>query len=325
MKGRVAILTPDRNSEGYRTRWPDVLERNAAPLREAGLEVEARDWAAASDLADFDLVLPLLVWGYPFAPSQWAAAIDRWEVQGVRLQNPASVLRWNADKIYLERLGERGAPVVPTCHVDRLTGEGLEAAARAFGCGRLVAKPRISSSAWQTIRWSPGQALDGGPQGAAMIQPYLPEIERSGEVSLIFFGGEFSHAISKRPQPGDFRVQPEFDGIIEAHRPAADEREAAARILAAVEEPLLYARIDLVRGLDRKPRLIELELIEPDLYLGYEEGADARFAAAALEFLPQLAGGGGPREARWRDESDSVLPLHQASLGPPRRAKLGEK
>lgn len=285
MSARVAILTPDRTSEGFRTRWPEVLERNAAPLREAGLEVESRDWAEASDLARFDLVLPLLVWGYPFAPLQWAEAVDRWEGEGVRLRNPASVLRWNADKIYLERLGLRGAPVVPTRHCTRLSEDVLEEAAQAFGTDRLVAKPRISSSAWQTIRWSPGAQLEGGPEGAAMVQPYLPEIERSGEVSMIFFGGEFSHAISKRPQPGDFRVQPEFDGIIAAHRPDPAEHEAAQRILAAVDEPLLYARIDLVRGLEGAPQLIELELIEPDLYLGYDEGAGKRFASAVAAAL----------------------------------------
>jgi glutathione synthase/RimK-type ligase-like ATP-grasp enzyme len=285
MSARVAILTPDRTSEGFRTRWPEVIERNAEPLRRAGLEVEARDWAEARDLAGFDLVLPLLVWGYPFAPRQWAAAIDRWEGEGVRLRNPASVLRWNADKIYLERLAGRGAPVVPTRHYDRLSETLLEEAALAFGTDRLVAKPRISSSAWQTIRWSPGSPLAGGPEGAAMVQPYLPEIERSGEVSMIYFGGDFSHAISKRPQPGDFRVQPEFDGIIAAYRPGPAEHGAAERILAAVEEPLLYARIDLVRGLDGAPQLIELELIEPDLYLGYDEGAGERFARAVRATL----------------------------------------
>lgn len=285
MTGRICILTPDRNSEGHRTRWPDVLEREAAPLREAGLAVEARDWADASDLAGFDLVLPLLVWGYPFAPEQWAEAIDRWEWEGVRLRNPASVLRWNADKAYLERLAALGAPAVPTRHFDRLDTDLLEEAACAFGTDRLVAKPRISSSAWQTIRWSPGDPLDGGPQGAAMVQPFLPEIERSGEVSMIFFGGDFSHAVSKRPQPGDFRVQPEYDGIIAAYRPDEAEHEAAARILAAVEEPLLYARVDLVRGLDGTPQLIELELIEPDLYLGYEARAGARFAEAVARAL----------------------------------------
>ncbi|HEX8626396.1 MAG TPA: hypothetical protein VF782_15140 [Allosphingosinicella sp.] len=285
MSARVAILTPDKSSEGFRTRWPDVLERNAEPLREAGLEVEARDWADSSDLAGFDLVLPLLVWGYPFAPLQWAKAVDRWEGEGVRLRNPASVLRWNADKIYLDTLAGRGAPVVPTRHYTQLSEALLEEAAAAFGTDRLVAKPRISSSAWQTIRWSPGAPLAGGPEGAAMVQPYLPEIERSGEVSMIFFAGAFSHAISKRPQPGDFRVQPEYDGIIAAHRPDAAEHEAAERILAAVEEPLLYARIDLVRGQEGAPLLIELELIEPDLYLSYEGDAGKRFASAVLELI----------------------------------------
>jgi hypothetical protein len=283
VSGRVAILTPDRDSEGFRTRWPDVLARNAAPLRSAGLAVEARDWAHSDDLADFDLVLPLLVWGYPFAPLQWAEAVGRWQRDGVRLRNPPSVLLWNADKIYLETLAARGAPVVPTRHEDRLTEAGLEAAARAFGTDRLVAKPRISSSAWQTIRWSPGRSLDGGPEGPAMIQPFLPEIERTGEISLLYFGGRFSHALSKRPQPGDFRVQPEYDGIIAPCDPAPDEREAAERILAAVEEDLLYARVDLVRGLSGAPELIELELIEPDLYLERSAGAGARFAAAVME------------------------------------------
>lgn len=285
MIGRVAILTPDPASDGYRTRWRDVLEVNAAPLRAAGLEVEARAWTQATDLPDFDLVLPLLVWGYPFAPRQWAEAVTGWEAAGVRLANPAPVLRWNADKTYLAALAARGAPVVPTIFADALDEARLDAAAVSFGVARLVAKPQVSSTAWQTIRWAPGANLDGGPEGPAMIQPYLPEIERSGEVSLIWFGGAFSHAIVKRPQPGDFRVQPEFDGIIRAHEPAADELDAAARVLAAVEEPLLYARVDLVRGLSGAPELIELELIEPDLYLRYEEHAGARLAATAKELI----------------------------------------
>jgi len=283
MSGRVAILTPDPASAGYRTRWRDVLERNAAPLREAGLVVEGRAWTEAEDLADFDLVLPLLVWGYPFAPEQWAEAVGRWEGEGVRLENGAPVLRWNADKAYLGVLAGRGAPVVPTSYADRVTEAALADAVAAFGSERLVAKPRISSTAWQTIRWSPGESLDGGPEGPAMIQPYLPAIETSGEVSLLYFGGRYSHAISKRPQPGDFRVQPEFDGIIAPHAPAADEIDAAERILAAAGEDLLYARIDLVRGLGGAPELIELELIEPDLYLGYAHAAGARFAAAVKE------------------------------------------
>jgi hypothetical protein len=285
MTPTICILTPDPADEGYRTRWRDVLERNAGPLRAAGFEVVGRSWADAADLPGFPLVLPLLVWGYPRAHGRWLECVARWEGQGVRLQNPASVLAWNADKRYLGRLEEKGAPVVPTLFADRLTLGTMEEARARFGTDALVAKPQVSSTAWQTIRWSPGQPLAGGPEGPAMVQPYLPAIEESGEVSLIFFGGRFSHAISKRPQPGDFRVQPEYDGIIAAYHPAPDELQAAGRILAAVDEDLLYARVDLVRGLSGEPELIELELIEPDLYLGYDPENGAAFAAAAKELI----------------------------------------
>jgi glutathione synthase/RimK-type ligase-like ATP-grasp enzyme len=159
----------------------------------------------------------------------------------------------------------------------------MEEARARFATDALVAKPQVSSTAWQTIRWRPGKSLDGGPEGPCMVQPYLPAIEQTGEVSLLYFNGRFSHAISKRPQPGDFRVQPEFQGIIAAHDPAPDELEAAQRVLAAVDEPLLYTRIDLVRGLTGEPQLIELEAIEPDLYLGFAADKGATFAAAVRE------------------------------------------
>ncbi|MEA1013076.1 hypothetical protein [Sphingosinicella sp. LY1275] len=278
-QGRIGILTPDAESDGYSTRWPDVLARLAAPLRGAGLEVEGRNWTEP-DLSGFDLVLPLLAWGYHHGNGRWAERVEDWQAAGLALRNPPSVLRWNADKTYLARLEAKGAPIVPTLYADRLTEAALREASARFGTDRLVAKPQVSAGAWQTIRWSPGTAFDDGPSGPAMIQPYLRSIETEGEVSLLYFAGRFSHAISKRPQPGDFRVQPEYDGIIARYDPAPDERAAAEAALAAVDEDLLYARVDLVRGLDGRPALMELELVEPDLYLGYDPEQGAAFAAA---------------------------------------------
>ena len=280
MSIRIAILTPDPGDEGYLTRWREVLDNEAAPLRAAGLAVESRTWTDA-DLAGFDLVMPLLAWGYHRAGAAWRTAIESWEAVALNLANPPSVLRWNADKAYLAPLAERGAPVVPTLYVDRLDEAALAGAAARWGSDRLVAKPQVSASAWQTIRWSPGGTLAGGPTGPALIQPYLPAIESEGEISLLYFGGAFSHAIRKRPQPGDFRVQPEYAGIITPHMPAADERAAADAILAVIGEDLLYARVDLVRGLDGAPVLMELELVEPDLYLEHDPGRGAAFALAA--------------------------------------------
>jgi glutathione synthase/RimK-type ligase-like ATP-grasp enzyme len=278
----IAILTPDPGDLHFESRWAEVLEANAAPLRAAGFTVEQRTWTDAGALDGFDLVLPLLAWGYPRAHQLWVDTISAWQDSGVRLHNPASVLIWNSDKTYLGRLAERGVPVVPTLYADRLSLDLLEAAADRFGTDRLVAKPQVSAGAWQTILWTSGSAPVGGPEGPAMIQPYLPEIETAGEVSLIFFGGRFSHAIAKRPQPGDFRVQPEYDGIITPHGPTEAEMAVAAAALGAIDEDLLYARIDLVRGA-QGPMLIEIELIEPDLYLGYDPAGGAKLADAARE------------------------------------------
>jgi hypothetical protein len=280
---KVAILTPDPSDEGFRTRWREVFKELAGPLRERGLAVEGPAWTEPALRAD--LVLPLLAWGYHRAGARWTAATKEWEEQGLNIRNYPEILRWNADKSYLGRLAGLGAPVAPTRFVERLTRAELDAAAEAFSTGQLIAKPLVSASAWRTIRWSPGGGLEGGPDGPAIIQPYLPDIEKGGEISLIYLSGRFSHAIRKRPQPGDFRVQPEYDGIISAYSPEPDERRAAEACLAAAGGPLLYARVDLVRNLDRQPVLMELELVEPDLYLGFDRAAPEAFAAAIIDAL----------------------------------------
>jgi glutathione synthase/RimK-type ligase-like ATP-grasp enzyme len=281
----AAILTPDPDDEGFQTRWREVFAQLAEPLERRGISVEGRSWTDGRDLTIFDLVLPLKVWGYHHAGQRWQEQVLAWEQAGVKLMNPGSVLRWNADKRYLGRLAARGAPVTPTLYADAITPDLLEEAVDRFGTTRLIAKPQVAASAWQTIRWSPGEPLKDGPTGAAMIQPYLPGIEEAGETSLIYFGGGFSHAIRKRPKRGDFRVQPEYGADIGAHSPLDDERAAAEAALAAVEETLLYARVDLVRDLQDRPVLMELELVEPDLYLGYDPAAADRFGDAALRAL----------------------------------------
>ena len=275
----IAMLTPDPADAGFQTRWRDLLAELAAPLRARGHQVSGPSWTEL-DGQGFDLVLPILAWGYHRATTDWLAATRHWEQAGLPVLNPPSVMRWNADKAYLGRLGERGVPVTPTLFTERLSLDRLAEAAQLFGTERLIAKPQVSALAWRTIRWSPGDGIDDGPPGPAMIQPYLPAIETSGEVSLIYLAGAFSHAIRKRPQPGEFRVQPEYRGIIGPHAAAPDELAAAEAALAAVEEPLLYARVDLVRDLQDRPVLMELELVEPDIYLRFDPAGPARFADA---------------------------------------------
>lgn len=279
MGDRIAILVPATDGSYGGARWPEVLTRMVEPLEAAGLRVEAVDWSTDDDLTGFDLVLALLAWGY-HRDGDWAGQVTRWQAAGVRLQNPPAVLRWNSDKSYLGAFAAKGAPVVPTIFVEHVTEATMHDAAVRFGTDRLIAKPRISASAFRTIRWSPGTSLDGAPTDAAMIQPFMANVLEGGEPSLLFFDGRFSHAVRKVPRPGDFRVQPEFDGILTHYHPQPDELAAAEAALVAAGEPLLYARVDLVRDAGDRPVLMELEAVEPDLFLQYDPGAPARFAEA---------------------------------------------
>lgn len=280
---KIAIFAPAADGAYGGTRWPEVMARMVEPLEAAGMAVTPVDWTTDEDLTGYDLVLALLAWGYHRdgpAPGYWHSQVERWRAAGVRLQNPPEVLRWNADKLYLGTFAEKGAPVVPTTFVDQVTEAAMHDAAEQFGTDKLIAKPRVSASAFRTIRWSPGTPLDGAPTDAAMIQPFLPDVLTGGEPSLLYLGGTFSHAVGKVPQSGDFRVQPEFGGIITPYQPRPDELAAAEAALAAAETPLLYTRVDLVRDLGGRPVLMELEAIEPDLFLGHDPGAQPRFAEA---------------------------------------------
>ena len=160
----------------------------------------------------------------------------------------------------------------------------MRRAREQIGWTDVVLKPRRSGGAYRTHRLMADDPLDfEAIEAPAMIQPYFPGVGAEGEVSLIFFEGRFSHAIRKVAAKGDFRVQPDWGGEVTRAEPDDAEMAAAQAALAAIEEgPLLYARVDMVRDQENRPVIMELELLEPDLYLGYEAGAQARFVEAVL-------------------------------------------
>ncbi len=282
---RLAVLTPDPADSSYAGQWPAVLERLAAALAEAGLEAVPTPWTDhvddAGGLDGYSLVLPLIVWGYHRDHDRWMRACRTWEAAGVRMLNPPAVIGWNSDKAYLGRLAEKGVAVPETIWTDGVAPADVEAAFDRFGTDTVIVKPRVSGGAWKTLRLARGDALENPPEGAAMIQPYLPSIESEGETSLLFFGGRLSHVVNKRPVGGDFRIQTQFGGQYRALPEApAGALELAERTLAAIDEDLLYARIDMAQGPDGEWLLMEAELIEPDFYLGAAPEGGARFAQA---------------------------------------------
>ena len=281
----VLLLVPARDEHRYGDAWAQLFERLAEPLRRHGLTVAAQPWTDPIRPGQARLVMPSLAWGYHARQADWFAQLDAFEAAGVRMVNPPPVLRWNSTKTYLVELAARGAPVVPTLAHDRLTPENVQAAFDAFGVDEVVVKPQVSAGSHETIRVRRHGSLDGGPSGPALIQPFLPAVGEEGELSLFYFDGRFSHAVAKVAVEGDFRVQPQFGGKATEIAPEPEALRAAEMVLEAAGASLTYARVDLIRGLEHTPQLMELEAIEPDLFLEHAHDKGEAFAQAVMRAL----------------------------------------
>lgn len=290
---RVAIATSA--AAQLATEFDDD-ERLAEVLRGRGAEVELVPWDAEADWADFDLVVVRSTWDYTGRLEEFLGWAER---VGGRLRNPPEVLRWNSDKRYLADLEAAGLAVVPTAFVE--PGDR-----RPSLDGELVVKPAVSAGGRDTGRFAPAahaeaEALLARLSAAgrvAMVQPYLGAVDERGETALVFVAGELAHALRKRAVLRPDEVAPVRDDalgaaeamydpeLVTAGESSAAERELAARVVAHVGDrfgsTLLYARVDLVPGPAGDPVLIELELVEPNLYLNVHPGTAERLAEAIL-------------------------------------------
>lgn len=280
---RLAFLTP---APDYPEPCDWAFDVEAETVRARGVEVDAVPWTEARDLAGYDLVLPLVAWGYHLRFPQWLCFLDDLQARGLPVANPPELLRWNSDKAYLKELAANGVPSVRTIEAGALEDADLASAAEQFGNPELVIKPPVSGGAFGTHRIRVGDAIPATERGQRMmIQPFLPSIATEGEYAVILFGGAYSHTVVKRPKSGDFRVQPHLGGSTEACEPPPGAVELAHAALAAAPAAATYARVDIVRGPDEELQIMELELIEPALFLdeaphGKDAFADAVIAAA---------------------------------------------
>lgn len=260
-------------------------------LHARGIRAEPAVWNAAEAEWDrYDAVVIRSCWDYHLEADRFDDWTRDLESRSIPLWNPAPVLRWNARKTYLRELAAAGVPTVPTRFVDRAETADLDATLHDAGWDEVVVKPVVSASAYETWRAGRGRAEDGArfrrlaARVPLMVQPFLPEIERDGEWSLCFFGGRYSHAVLKRPRPGDFRVQADHGGGYQPAEPAPAVVDAAERALRAAGRATVYARVDgcVVGGV---LRLMELELLEPGMFLAIHPGAADRFARAIVAAL----------------------------------------
>lgn len=264
---------------------PDLTASDRLPiplLAEMGIHVQSVIWDSQEiDWHTFDAIILRSVWDYHHRYTEFMAWLDA--LPNHKVWNPVEVVRWNANKIYLRDLPN----VVPTVWLDEQAN--LANILQEKNWQRAVIKPTISASAHGTWVTSPAQAAEHQHQlqnfaVPMMLQPFVPQIETEGEWSLLFFGGKFSHAVLKKPAAGDFRVQDEFGGTIETRTPPAHLIDQAQKIIASVASPLLYVRVDGVNN-NGDFQLMELELIEPHLYLGDAPHAAENFALAIRDFV----------------------------------------
>lgn len=301
MPVRIAIATHEAKPE------PSPDDQPAIDLlRAAGIAVEAVPWSREGvDWSRFDAVLIRSTWDYHQNLDAFRSWTRKVEVSGAKLWNPAAVVEWNSEKTYLRELEKAGIRIVPTAWVAKGAPIPLAAILAETGWPAVVVKPTISASAFRTWRQQDDESArhqddfaDLLEHSGAMIQPLLPEVIEDGEWSFLFFRQEgklaFSHAVLKKPAAGDFRVQSELGGQSVPQVPPPElltqVENLVAKASAIAPGELLYARIDGVvsqggQGAPGTFLLMELELIEPFVFLVASDGAAERFAAAVREVL----------------------------------------
>lgn len=254
----------------------------AEALTRAGSRAFPVVWSLPDiDWQQFSAVVIRTCWDYHLRMQEFLAWIERLEAHDIPVINHPDLIRWNAHKGYLKYFAAQGVAIPETVWLE--TGElaELEEICRGLGWNQAVVKPLVSASAYGTERRNTGPV-----RGPLMIQQYLSAIETEGEWSLVFFDHQFSHAVRKRSRLSDFRVQKEYGGTVERDEPKLNRVSFAEKALRNLPRPATFARVDLVEQED-KIYLMEMEVIEPELFLDYASGSAEWLANSILKEIPQ--------------------------------------
>lgn len=284
-KYRILFATCDHLSAT--TTSDQVLKR---ALEARGASVGAMPWSSIDPKTTADLIVLRSTWDYHKRIKEFRTWLTEMEAAGRRILNPVPTVRWNLDKAYLQELEGKGIAIPVTRLEDRLTPERLDIVLTEEKWSAAVVKPRVSATAHGTFlvrRGTPvtNEQLAPAWEPGALVQQFVKEVASHGELSLMFFGGEYSHAAIKRPKAGDFRVQTDFGGSSELVEPSQSAIGFARNVLNATPYPWTYARVDLVET-ETGPLLMELELIEPHLFFDTTPAAAEILATLLLGRRP---------------------------------------
>lgn len=275
----------------------NILEDDALlqkALAQRGLTSCRVDWADPEvDWSRFRCAVFRTTWDYFDRIHEFRRWLDGAE-GATHLLNPAPLVRWNLDKHYLEALADQGVPVVPSRILEAGDPTPLRDLLAETGWEEAVIKPCISGAARLTFRVDRESAepVEAGLREARsteafLVQPFQRSVLEGGEVTLVVVEGRVTHGVRKRPRPGDFRVQDDHGGTVHPHTPAPHEVEVAKAALAACPEAPLYGRVDLVEANEGGLAVMEVEVIEPELWLRFHPPAAVAFAEGLARRLEQ--------------------------------------
>ena len=247
-------------------------------LQNQGFEVSDVVWNKPEiNWEEYDMVLIRSTWDYHQHIEAWKQWLQMLTEKKVKVWNPAETILWNMHKTYLKDLEQKGIQIVPTIFVERGENANLKEILEEQNWWKAVVKPAISLDAFQT--WQTDLATAELQQANfealvakrdVMIQPFMPEIQTTGEYSFMFFGGEYSHTVLKSNPTGDFRIQENYGGLKQLVFPSPSLISQTQSILQSIDLPQYYVRVDVIER-SGELFLMEIELIEPSLFLGLYE------------------------------------------------------
>ena len=271
------ILTDDRYVLPPTDQYTQNIHKEDNLLKEAlearGTKVGRVSWSDVDfDWANTNAVIFRTTWDYFGRYEEWVNWLEQLKHK-TQMINPYNTVRWNMDKHYLAELAAKGIHIPTTVYVEKGEQLSLKEISQQRAWEIMIIKPCFSASARHTYKVT-SENLDEHEalfaelisQEAMMVQEFQQDVIDRGEVSLMVMGGVFTHAVLKRAKSGDFRVQDDFGGTLEDYEPTPEEIEFSERAIAAVSPLPAYARVDLIRDNDGQLALIELELIEPELW-----------------------------------------------------------
>jgi hypothetical protein len=261
-------------------------------LNELGVSHEIKAWSDPQvDWSKYSHLLIKSPWDYFDYYPEFLAWIEKIKKLGIRVLNDLDTIRWNSSKSYLLEIENKGFPVIAGMLLTKGSRPDLAQILQKIESEILVVKPLVSGGAKNTLKIPVSKWTDFEEKISQMlqeedflVQPFIPEVAEVGEYSLIFFNGKFSHAVLKTPAPADFRVQHYFGGTIKEIEPDKNMLQSCQNLMDKFGANTLYGRVDGVE-IDGKFHLMELELIEPYLFLGLSEKALPNYKQAIADRL----------------------------------------